>query len=91
MQTCIVPAPVAMTDRARPVYARSVDAQNPADTALHLAELRREHRELDDAIAQLVAAIEADEVAVKRMKKRKLWLKDCIARLESSLIPDEPA
>ncbi|GGD49860.1 hypothetical protein SAMN06296058_1780 [Pseudoxanthomonas indica] len=73
------------------MYARPVDAINPADIALQLVELRREHRELDEAIGLLVANIEADEVAVKRMKKRKLWLKDCISRLESSLIPDEPA
>lgn len=80
-----------MTALAWAVYARCVDPQNPADTVQQLAELRREHRDLDEAIAQLVATIEADEVAVKRMKKRKLWLKDCIARLESALIPDEPA
>jgi hypothetical protein len=38
-----------------------------------------------------VKAPDADELTVKRLKKRKLWLKDCIARLESALIPDEPA
>ncbi len=80
-----------MTENPRPVYARNVDIQNPANIAQQLAELRREHRELDEEISRRVASIEADEVAVKRMKKRKLWLKDCIARLESSLIPDEPA
>lgn len=73
------------------MYARCVDAQNPAEIAQRINELKREHRELDEAIAQRVANIEEDEVAVKRMKKRKLWLKDCIARLESALIPDEPA
>ncbi|HAI94143.1 MAG TPA: hypothetical protein DCM36_05375, partial [Xanthomonadaceae bacterium] len=31
------------------------------------------------------------ELQLKRLKKRKLQLKDCIARLESALIPDEPA
>jgi hypothetical protein len=81
-----------MTTKPRPVYARCVDTQNPADIAQRIAELRREHRELDEAIAQWVASDpETDEVAIKRMKKRKLWLKDCIARLESALIPDEPA
>jgi len=79
-------------DETPAVYARSVDTQNPADIAQRIAELRREHRELDDAIAQRVAtSLEDDEIAIKRMKKRKLWLKDCIARLESALIPDEPA
>ncbi len=81
-----------MTTKPWPVYARCVDTQNPADIAQRIAELRREHRELDEAIAQWVASDpETDEVAIKRMKKRKLWLKDCIARLESALIPDEPA
>ena len=56
-----------------------------------VAELRLEHRDLDEAIARLQQDIEADELAVKRLKKRKLLLKDQIARLESALIPDEPA
>lgn len=73
------------------MYAAAVESENPADTAQRLAELRQEHRQLDEAIARLVADIEADELAVKRLKKRKLWLKDCIVRLESALIPDEPA
>jgi hypothetical protein len=81
----------AVTGSARPVYARRVEASNPSDVAQKIAELRVEHRDLDDAIAKLVDDAEADEVAIKRLKKRKLWLKDCIARLESALIPDEPA
>ena len=56
-----------------------------------LVELKLEHRDLDLAIARLQADIQADELAVKRMKKRKLQLKDQIAQLESDLIPDEPA
>lgn len=50
-----------------------------------------EHRDLDAAIDRLGLDPQADELTVKRLKKRKLWLKDCIARLESALIPDEPA
>jgi hypothetical protein len=53
-----------------------------------LVELKLEHRDLDLAIAQLQAGIEADDLAVKRLKKRTLQLKDAIARLESALIPD---
>ncbi|MGN6113180.1 MAG: YdcH family protein [Luteimonas sp.] len=59
--------------------------------AERLATLRLEHRELDAEIGRLQADIQADELAVKRLKKRKLQLKDLIARLESDLIPDEPA
>ena len=59
--------------------------------AQRVTELKLEHRDLDAAIARLQADIEADELTVKRLKKRKLQLKDCISRLESALIPDEPA
>ncbi|KQY55195.1 YdcH family protein [Lysobacter sp. Root494] len=68
-----------------------MEADDPAEIARQLAELRVEHRDLDAAIARLAADIAADELAIKRLKKRKLWLKDCISRLESALIPDEPA
>ena len=79
-----------MTALPRAVYPRQVDA-DPADIAEKIAALRVEHRDLDEAIVRLVDDADADEVAIKRLKKRKLWLKDCIARLESALIPDEPA
>ena len=59
--------------------------------ARRVVELRQEHRDLDGVIERLAADIQADELALKRLKKRKLWLKDCISRLESALIPDEPA
>ena len=67
------------------------ESDDPAAITRQLAELRLEHRDLDAAIGRLQADIAADELSVKRLKKRKLWLKDCIARLESALIPDEPA
>lgn len=63
---------------------------DPAEVSRKLAELRLEHRDLDFAIARLQAGSD-DDLAVKRMKKRKLQLKDAISRLESALIPDEPA
>ena len=62
--------------------------EDPARIAAQLVELRLEHRDLDDAIARLAASIESDELTVKRLKKRKLRLKDMIAALESRLIPD---
>ncbi|MGH8078028.1 MAG: YdcH family protein [Lysobacter sp.] len=67
------------------------ESPDPVVIARQLAELRLEHRELDSEIDRLVTDIEADELSVKRLKKRKLWLKDCIAKLESAMIPDEPA
>ena len=64
---------------------------DPAKIASQLVELRMEHRDLDEAIARLQADIQADELALKRLKKRKLQLKDQIAWIENALIPDEPA
>jgi hypothetical protein len=59
-----------------------------ADITSQLVELRIEHRDLDHAIARLAADASCDELQLKRMKKRKLMLKDTIAKLESKLIPD---
>ncbi len=53
-----------------------------------IAELRQEHRDLDTAIAVMAEAGGADVIRVQRMKKRKLALKDRIARLEDRLLPD---
>ena len=68
-----------------------MEPANDAVISAQLVELKLEHRDLDRAIERLQVDIQADELAVKRMKKRKLLLKDQIARLESDLIPDEPA
>ena len=53
-----------------------------------LRQLRIEHRDLDDVINRLQLDIYVDQVQLRRLKKRKLLLKDQIARLESQLIPD---
>ena len=53
-----------------------------------LESLRLEHRDLDDAITVLEENSYVDQLQLRRMKKRKLQLKDAIARLESRLIPD---
>lgn len=55
---------------------------------LRLAALRVEHRDLDHAISSLEAAAYIDQLQLRRLKKRKLYLKDLIERLESKLIPD---
>src|SRR3954462_4067689 len=53
-----------------------------------LRNLRIEHRDLDEVIMRLSLDINTDELQMKRLKKRKLMLKDQITRLESQLIPD---
>ena len=47
-----------------------------------------EHRDLDEVIHHLIDAKHHDLMRIQRLKKRKLKLKDMIARLESELIPD---
>lgn len=65
-----------------------MQVQDQADIVHLLAELKLEHRDLDAVIAELATALGRDELRLTRMKKRKLLLKDQIARLESKLIPD---
>lgn len=52
-----------------------------------LAQLKQEHRDLDAAIAALGSSL-SDQLQLTRLKKRKLQLKDQIARIEDSLLPD---
>ncbi len=56
-----------------------------------LEQLRKEHRELDQLIARLSEDPFYEQLQLRLLKKRKLRLKDTIARLESLLIPDMPA
>ncbi|HVO47016.1 MAG TPA: YdcH family protein [Steroidobacteraceae bacterium] len=53
-----------------------------------LRQLRIEHRDLDQVIERLTMDLRNDELQLKRLKKRKLMLKDQITRMESQLIPD---
>lgn len=53
-----------------------------------LADLKSEHRDLDEVIARVIAGGGYDQLQVRRLKKRKLWLKDQIARVEDQLLPD---
>lgn len=64
---------------------------NPEDLRAYLQELRVEHRDLDEAIARLDNEPPADELLLRRLKKRKLHLKDRIAQIERMLEPDVPA
>lgn len=53
-----------------------------------LEQLRIEHRDLDEVVSHLLETSHHDLMRVQRLKKRKLKLKDMIARLQSELIPD---
>ena len=65
-----------------------IDSQTEVSIRQRIVELRLEHRDLDDAIARLVEGVYVDQLQLRRLKKRKLMLKDIIAKLESRLIPD---
>ena len=53
-----------------------------------LVKLRAEHRDLDDEIVTLEASDTAEQLLIKRLKKRKLAIKDRIAVIEDQLLPD---
>ncbi|MCL7464339.1 MULTISPECIES: YdcH family protein [Paracoccaceae] len=62
---------------------------NPEEVLrVKLEVLRREHRDLDDAIHALTVSGRGDQLALVRLKKQKLRLKDEIARLQDQLTPD---
>jgi len=66
------------------------------DSNLHspqrrLIELRIEHADLDALIDRLGHEVVIDELMIRRLKKRRLVLRDEIARLAHELTPDEPA
>jgi hypothetical protein len=56
-----------------------------------IVELQVEHRDLDDAISRLVDHSGVDELTLRRLKKRKLQIKDAIVQLQMQLVPDIPA
>lgn len=55
---------------------------------IKLEVLRREHRDLDEAIAALELNARPDQLTLRRLKKQKLSLKDQIVKIEDQLIPD---
>lgn len=59
-----------------------------AEIVRWLEQLKEEHRDLDEVIQYLIDTKHPDSMRIQRLKKRKLRLKDMMARLESELIPD---
>jgi len=67
---------------------RPLTDEERAGIEARLRELEVEHRDLDDVIARLASDPRQDPLQLRRLKKRKLLLKDAIARLRDRLIPD---
>ena len=72
------------------------DGGPPMDLNLHspprqLIELRMEHADLDNLIDQAALGLPDDELSLRRLKKRRLLLRDQIAQIEAELDPPEPA
>ena len=63
-------------------------ANSQEDLEKWLEQLRKEHRSLDEEIDELLERREPDTLKIQRLKKRKLKLKDMMAKLEDELIPD---
>ena len=63
-------------------------SDTPETARVRLVELRVEHRDLDEAINRLTLAPPDDQLMVRRLKKRKLLIKDRIVQLERLLDPD---
>ena len=64
------------------------ESADPETLERQLEELKTEHRDLDDVIARITEEAPFDQLQVQRLKKRKLQLKDQIAKIESLLLPD---
>ncbi len=65
-----------------------VSEEEKAEIRARIHELELEHHDLDDVIDRLSADPAQDQLQLRRLKKRKLLLKDEIARLRTRLIPD---
>jgi hypothetical protein len=85
-----------------PIERRIIELSSPIfiicalDSNLHsvsrqLIELRMEHADLDAMIDRLADQTPLDELMIRRLKKRRLGLRDEMARLEREITPDEPA
>lgn len=68
--------------------AGEIDMGDDGELRARLEALRLEHRDLDDAIQALGQGIQADQLQLARLKRRKLKLRDEIAMVEDDLVPD---
>lgn len=67
---------------------RPMESEEIRELRAVLGRLKQEHRDLDSAINALEESGRADPLQLKRLKKKKLFLKDEISRIEDQLLPD---
>ena len=65
-----------------------MESEEIRELRANLLKLKQEHRDLDSAINALEESGHADQLQLKRLKKKKLFLKDEISRIEDQLLPD---
>jgi hypothetical protein len=67
------------------------DPENLRSPPRQLIELRMEHADLDNLIDRAAESVPVDELALRRLKKRRLLLRDQISRIEAQIDPPQPA
>ncbi len=81
-----------LTDKAEAHKAAPMsETTDSSQISQRVVQLEVEHRDLDDVIKRLEEGVYVDQLQLRRLKRKKLLLKDMITRLKSSLIPDLPA
>ena len=86
--TAVVPRPGTGSRKGRRLGNQSLTEEERAGIEARISALEMEHHDLDDVIARLAEHPSQDNLQLRRLKKRKLLLKDSIARLRDRLIPD---
>ena len=71
--------------------SQSLTDEERLQISARIAVLETEHQDLDDVIVRLAEHPSQDQLQLRRLKKRKLVLKDSISRLKILLVPDIPA
>jgi hypothetical protein len=82
----------SLQERQEPIRPTTMNAPTELNheemLGIRLEVLRREHRDLDEAITALETEGRPDQLTLRRLKKQKLFLKDQIVKIEDMLIPD---
>jgi hypothetical protein len=87
-ESALVPRDGAETRKGRRLGNQSLTEEERDSIKARITALEVEHHDLDDVIARLSERPTQDQLQLRRLKKRKLYLKDSIARLRDRLIPD---